>query len=61
MKKRILGGLLALCILLGLVPAMAGLAADETVNVTVKAAVGGKVSADGASFSDSVVVAVAKG
>ena len=61
MKKRILGGLLALCILLGLVPAMAGLAADETVNVTVKAAAGGKISADGASFSDSVVVAVAKG
>ena len=60
MKKRILSILLTLCMVLCLAPASV-LAADETFNVTVKAAAGGKVSTDGTNWSDSVVVPVAKG
>ena len=60
MKKRILGILLTLCMILCLVP-VSVLAADEMHNVTVKAAAGGKVSTDGTNWSDSVVVSVANG
>ena len=60
MRKRILGILLTLCMVLCLLPT-AVLAADEMHNVTVKAAAGGKVSTDGTNWSDSVVVPVAKG
>ena len=60
MRKRILGILLTLCMVLCLLPT-AVLAADEMHNVTVKAAAGGKVSTDGTNWSDSVVVSVANG
>ena len=60
MKKRILGILLTLCMVLCLLPT-AVLAADEMHNVTVKAAAGGRVSTDGTNWSDSVVVSVANG
>ena len=46
--------------ILCLVPT-AVLAADEMHNVTVKAAVGGKVSTDGTNWSDSVVISIANG
>ena len=63
MKKRVLSILLALgivmCGLFSLV--LWSAAADEMHNVTVKAAVGGKVSTDGTNWSDRVVVSVAKG
>ncbi len=63
MKKRVLSILLvlgiAVCGLFSLV--FGSVAADEMCNVTVKAAVGGKVSTDGTNWSDSVVVSVAKG
>ena len=60
MRKRILGILLTLCMVLCLLPT-AVLAADEMHNVTVKAAAGGKVSTDGTNWSDSVVVSAANG
>ena len=60
MRKRILGILLTLCMVLCHLPT-AVLAADEMHNVTVKAAAGGKVSTDGTNWSDSVVVSVANG
>ncbi len=60
MKSRILSIVLTLCMVLCLVPASV-LAADELYTVTVNAAAGGKVSADGTNWSDSVVVSVAKG
>ena len=60
MRKRILGILLTLCMVLCLLPT-AVLAADEMHNVTVKVAAGGKVSTDGTNWSDSVVVSVANG
>ncbi len=63
MKKRVLSILLALgivmCGLFSLV--LWSATADEMHNVTVKAAVGGKVSTDGTNWSDRVVVSVAKG
>ena len=63
MKKRVLGILLVFSMIVcGLSSfAFGNAATGETCNVTVKAAAGGKVSADGTNWSDGVVVPVTKG
>lgn len=63
MKKRILSILLVLSVIMCGLPSLAfvSAAADETFNVTVNAADGGKVSTDGINWSDSVVVSVTNG
>ncbi len=63
MKKRVLGILLVFSMIVcGLSSfAFGNAATGETCNVTVKAAAGGKVSADGTNWSESVVVPVTKG
>ncbi|MGN0523774.1 MAG: X2-like carbohydrate binding domain-containing protein [Eubacterium sp.] len=60
MKKRILSIVLAICLVLTLVPITA-FADSDSHTVTVNAGEGGKVSTNGASWSDSVEVAVDDG
>lgn len=59
MKKKILGILLTFCMVIGLLSLTAQ--ASDSFTVTVSAGVGGKVSADGTNWTDSVTVTIPAG